>query len=121
VALKYDLPIVPTAGTGVDDTFIGLNDGYVWGKKLGLPMSLPAWVAFGASGIWPATLPFPAKIVCHIGEPINPHAEGRVDPKDKARLAKLHEKVAGAVQKLMDDARGVAPRKPDLAPTDPGR
>lgn len=120
LALKYDLPIVPTGGTGVDDTFIGLNDGYAWGKRLGLPMGLPAWLAFGATGPWPFTLPFPAKICCHIGAPIDPHAEGRIGRRDKAALAKLHERVAGAVQALMDEARGDTPKKPVLTPMEDG-
>jgi hypothetical protein len=108
MALKYKLPIVPTAGTGVDDTYIGLNDGYAWGKALNLPHSLPLWFAFGLTGPWPWTLPFPVKIVCHIGEPIDLEADGPVDPNDKAALAKLHEKVATAVQGLLDQARGVS-------------
>lgn len=121
LALKYDLPIVPTAGTGVDDTYVGLNDGYAWGKRLELPMGLPAWVAFGPNGLWPFTLPFPSKIVCHIGEPIDLKADGPVDRHDKAKLAELHRKVAGAVQKLLDDARGVPPTEPVLTPMESWR
>jgi hypothetical protein len=117
LAIKYGLPIVPTAGTGVDETFIGLNDGYAWGKRLGLPMTLPLWFAFGLTGPWPFTLPFPSKIVCHIGAPIDPHADGVVDTRDKVALARLHRRVAGAVQDLLDDARGVPPTAPDLRPT----
>ena len=52
LALKYKIPIIPTGGTGVDDTYIGLNDGYAWGKRLGLPGNLPFWFAFGV-GPWP--------------------------------------------------------------------
>ncbi len=118
VALKYHLPIVPTAGTGVDDTFIGLNDGYAWGKRANLPMGLPLWVAFGPNGLWPFTLPFPAKIVCHIGAPIHLTADGPVDPRDKERLAALHRQVAGAVQALLDEARGVPPQEPLLSRMD---
>lgn len=108
LALKYKLPIVPTAGTGVDDTYIGLNDGYAWGKRLGLPMGITAWAAFGLGGPWPFTLPFPVKIVCHIGDPIDLERDGPVDPNDREALGRLHARVAGTVQALLDGARGVA-------------
>jgi hypothetical protein len=110
LALKYKLPIIPTAGTGVDDTYIGLNDGYAWGKRLKLPGNLPFWIAFGINGPWPWTLPFPVKIVCHVGEPIDLEADGPVDPDDREALARLHAKVTGAVQALLDEARGIRPK-----------
>ncbi|MFL5347173.1 MAG: lysophospholipid acyltransferase family protein [Hyalangium sp.] len=106
LALKYKLPIIPTAGTGVDDTFIGLNDGYALGKRLRLPGSLPLWLAFGMTGPWPFTLPFPVKITCHIGEPIH---LGDVDPGDRSALERLHVRVSSAVQGLLEEARGRQP------------
>ena len=108
LALPYGLPIVPTAGTGVDETFIGLNDGYNWGKRLNLPGSLPLWFAFGLTGPWPLTLPFPTKITCHIGPPIDLLEDGPVDIEDRDALDRLHHKVSGAVQGLLDRARGVS-------------
>lgn len=115
LALKYRLPIIPTAGTGVDDTYIGLNDGYSWGKRFDAssfakrihwPGGFPIWFAFGATGPWPMTLPFPVKIVCHVGQPIDLEAEGPVDPKDRKALERLHERVSGTVQRLLDEGRG---------------
>lgn len=105
LALRHGLPIVPTAGTGVDETYIGLNNGYKLGKRVGMPASLPLWFAFGLTGPWPFTLPFPTKITCHIGEPIDLRADGPVDIRDRAALAELHQRVAGAVQSLLDNAR----------------
>lgn len=121
LALRYHLPIIPTAGTGVDDTYIGLNDGYTLGKKLGLPGSLPLWLAFGATGVWPVTLPFPVKIVCHVGEPIDLEADGPVDPGNRPALGRLHQRVVDAVQGLLDAARGKPPARLTAgAPTLPG-
>jgi Acyltransferase len=115
LALKYHLPIIPTAGVGVDDTYIGLNNGYEWGKKfddssiakkIGWPGGLPIWFAFGATGPWPMTLPFPVKIVCHVGKPINLEADGPVDPSDRKTLEKLHHRITGTVQEMLDEGRG---------------
>jgi Acyltransferase len=115
LALKYHLPIIPTAGTGVDDTYIGLNNGYQWGKrfdtsplakKIGWPGGFPIWFAFGATGPWPMTLPFPVKIVCHVGKPIDLEADGPVDPSDRKALEKLHVRVMNTVQNLLDEGRG---------------
>ena len=115
LALKYRLPIIPTAGTGVDDTYIGLNNGYELGKrfdasalakKIHWPGGFPIWFAFGATGPWPMTLPFPVKIVCHVGEPIDLEADGPVDPSDRKALEHLHHRVTDTVQRLLDEGRG---------------
>jgi Acyltransferase len=115
LALKYHLPIIPTAGIGVDDTYIGLNNGYEWGKKfdnstlaqkLRWPGGFPIWLAFGATGPWPMTLPFPVKIVCHVGKPIDLEADGPVDPSDRKALEKLHHRVTDTVQQMLDEGRG---------------
>lgn len=103
LALKYRLPIIPTAAAGVDDAYLGLNDGYAWGKRLGLPAGLPAWLGVGPLGLWPLSPPFPVKITLHIGEPI--HLDP-IDPADRGALLALHERVTGAVQELLDRARG---------------
>jgi hypothetical protein len=105
LAIKYGLPIVPVAASGVDDAYVGLNDGYALGKRLGAPARLPVWFALGAHGVWPFSLPFPVKIRQIIGEPIDPHAGGRIDPGDRSALVALHRKVAGTVQGLLDRAR----------------
>ncbi|HYH94337.1 lysophospholipid acyltransferase family protein [Hyalangium sp.] len=106
LAIRHGLPIVPVAGTGVDDTYLGLNDGYALGRRLGVPAGLPVWLGLGATGVWPLSLPFPVKVTQLIGAPIERHLEGRIDPADRAALQELHQEVRGAVQSLMDRARG---------------
>jgi hypothetical protein len=108
LALKYRLPVIPTAATGVDDTYIGLNDGYTWGKRLGLPARLPAWIGLGPIGLWPLSPPFPVKIIQHIGPPIDLTAGGPTDPTDRAALLRLHRRVTAEVQALLDRAREAA-------------
>lgn len=108
LALKYGLPVIPTAAIGVDDTFIGLNDGYALGKRLDVPGKLPVWLGVGPLGLWPLSPPFPSKIVQHIGEPIDLAARGPIDPADRAQMQALHREVVGVVQSLLDRARGLS-------------
>ena len=109
LALRYRLPIVPVAGTGVDDAFIGLNNGYTLGKLLGAPAGVPVWLGLGL-GVWPFALPLPVKMTQVIGAPIHldtllDPATGRaVDGKEPEPLQRLHRKIARAVQALLDEA-----------------
>lgn len=105
LAIKYALPIVPVAGEGVDDAFLGLNDGYALGRRLGVPFGLPVWLGIGATGVWPCSLPLPVKMTQWVGAPIERHLNGRIDPGDRASLVRLHQEVRDAVQALMDGAR----------------
>ncbi|MBN1210768.1 MAG: acyltransferase family protein [Myxococcaceae bacterium] len=106
LAIRHGLPIIPVAGDGVDDFFLGLNDGYELGRRLGVPAGLPVWLGLGATGVWPLALPFPVKITQLVGAPIERHLGGRIDPSDRPALLELHQEVRGAVQALMDRARG---------------
>ncbi len=108
LALRHRLPIVPVAASGVDDAYLGLNDGYALGKRLGAPARLPVWIGVGALGLWPLSPPFPVKIVEHVGEPIDLSAEADAALADGERLLALHRRVAGAVQSLLDRAVGRA-------------
>ncbi|XXX71710.1 lysophospholipid acyltransferase family protein [Sorangium sp. So ce134] len=108
LALKYRLPIIPVGAAGVDDTYIGFNDGYRLGKRLGVPHGLPLWLGVGVAGLWPLSPPLPVKFRQCIGAPIDLLAEGPVDERDRGRLAVLHRRVTGAVQGLLDRARGRA-------------
>lgn len=102
LAIKYRLPIIPVAAAGTDDTYLGLNDGYAWGRRLRVPSRLPAWIGLGPLGPWPLSPPFPVKIRQRIGEPIDLFAGGDPDPGDRTRLLALHRRVVGAVQSLLD-------------------
>jgi 1-acyl-sn-glycerol-3-phosphate acyltransferase len=108
LALKYRLPILPVAASGVDDTYLGLNDGDAWSKRLGVPGRLPLWLGLGPLGLWPISPPFPVKIVQHIGEPIDLSGEGPIDPSDRGRLLALHRRVVAAVQTLLEQGRASA-------------
>lgn len=103
LALRHRMKLIPVAGGGVDDTYLGLNDGSALNDRLGLPTSVPLWLAFGL-GVWPFALPLPVKITQHIGAPIDPAAEGVRDERDEAGVQHLHRRVTSAVQGLLDRA-----------------
>ncbi len=105
MAIKYGLPLIPTAASGVDDAYIGLNDGYRLSKRLGVPLGIPLWLGLGPLGPCPVSLPFPVKISQIVGEPITDTAEGKIDPGDNEALAALHAEVTAKVQGLVDRAR----------------
>nr|WP_275976849.1 lysophospholipid acyltransferase family protein [Polyangium aurulentum] len=111
LALRHRLPIVPVAGIGTDDAFIGLNDGYALGKRLRAPARLPVWFGLGLGGLWPLSLPLPVKMRTMVGEPIDLRADGDVDPRDGAGVRRLHARVVAAVQGLLDAAREGANRE----------
>ncbi|MCY1078667.1 lysophospholipid acyltransferase family protein [Archangium lansingense] len=107
LAIKYGLPIVPVAGDGVDDAFIGLNDGYALGRRLGAPAGLPVWFGVGATGLWPLSLPFPVRMTQLVGQPFHHHLEAGVDVNDREVLRALNREVADAVRELLDRARAL--------------
>jgi 1-acyl-sn-glycerol-3-phosphate acyltransferase len=108
LALRYRLPIIPIAAAGIDDGYLGLNDGYALGRRLGVPHRVPVWLGLGPLGLWPLSPPFPVKITQLVGEPIDPFADGPIDPGDRAAMLRLHAKVKGAVQALCDEGRRLA-------------
>jgi len=101
LALRHRLPIVPLAAHGVDDCYIGLNDGYQWGKRLGVPANLPAWLGIGLGGVWPLALPLPVQITTYIGDPIDLEDGGAIDPCDGPALLRAQRRVATAVRALL--------------------
>jgi 1-acyl-sn-glycerol-3-phosphate acyltransferase len=102
LALRLGVPIIPIASRGVDSLYLGLNDGYRLGKRLGAPLKLPCWVATGATGLFPLSLPYPVRLRQRIGPRIHLDADGPVDPRDGERLLALHRMVAARVQALLD-------------------
>ena len=105
LAAKYRLPIVPCGASGVDDTYLGLNDGYRWGKRLGVPGGVPVWLAVGPTGLFPCSLPFPVRIRQVVGPPVRDAASATFDPEDEAACQRVHEQVASRVQSLLATAR----------------
>jgi 1-acyl-sn-glycerol-3-phosphate acyltransferase len=118
LAIRHELAIVPVAAAGADDTYIGLTDAVPLARCLGLPSDWAwvAWVGVGPLGLWPVSPPFPVRIRQLIGEPIDPHAEGAVDPDDPEALARLHGRVVKAVQALLDRVRTIPPPAPGVRP-----
>lgn len=102
LATRYRLPIVPVGASGVDDTYVGLNDGYALGKRLQVRGRLPVWFGVGPAGLWPLSPPFPVKIRQLIGAPLPPPAD-----ESPATLAAAHQAVTTAVQQLLDRARAM--------------
>lgn len=108
LALRLGLPLIPVVSSGADELYFGLNDGYAAGKLLGLPMNMPLWVAFGATGIFPMSLPFPVKIRQIVGSRIPLDAVGPVDEHDGDAIMRLHRFTLAQVQALLDLAAGEA-------------
>jgi 1-acyl-sn-glycerol-3-phosphate acyltransferase len=109
LALRYDLPIVPVGTAGADGTYVGFTNAEAVGRRLGLPADwawLP-WIAFGPLGLFPFSPPFPVRLRQLVGEPIDPGADGGARLDDRDSLLRLHRRVAGAVQALLDRARHV--------------
>lgn len=102
LAIKYRLPIIPIAASGVDDAYLGLNDGHRWGRRLGIPRQMPAWLGLGPLGLWPMSPPFPVKIVQLVGPPIEDHLLWPIAPDDPPAIRGLALKIESAVQKLLD-------------------
>jgi 1-acyl-sn-glycerol-3-phosphate acyltransferase len=105
LALRLGVPLIPVASAGVDSLYLGLNDGYRLGKRLGVPFKLPLWLAPGATGLFPLSLPYPVRIRQLIGSPIDIAADGRLDPDDHHALHALHQRTMAHVQALLDRAR----------------
>lgn len=107
MALKYGLRIVPVAGTGVDDCYIGLNDGYALSKKVNMPKGIPLWAGLGPLGLWPFSPPFPVRVTQWVGAPIDPAevlaAHSALEEPMQRQI--LHTKVRASVQALLDEGR----------------
>ncbi len=108
-ALKHKLPIVPVGSSGVDDRFIGLNNGHALGKALNLPDAFPLWLGVGVGGIFPFAMPLPSKIHTEIGAPMHLGELSSLSPGSKEHLDELHEKVTAKVQGLLDLALNKSP------------
>lgn len=105
LAIRHRLPVVPVAASGVDWAYVGLNDGYRLGKRVGMPGHLPLWLGLGPLGPAPLSPPFPVKVRQIVGPPIWATADGSVDINDRGALLRLHADVVSSVQSLLDRAR----------------
>lgn len=103
LAIRHRLPIIPAAASGVDDAYLGLNDGDAAGRRLGVPHGVPAWLGLGPLGLWPLSPPFPTKVTQYLGAPFTAHLASDVG-RDPAAIEGFHREVSGAVQRLLDTA-----------------
>ncbi len=102
LAQELGVPLIPLATAGVDDRFIGLNDGHALGKALGLPARWPFWLALGPFGLYPFTADFPVRFHTAVGTPIDLSSLPSIDPD---WLERAHAAVTAEVQRLLDRAR----------------
>jgi 1-acyl-sn-glycerol-3-phosphate acyltransferase len=101
LALELGVPLVPAATAGMDDRFIGLNDGHALGRRLNLPAKWPLWIAFGPFGLYPFTLDFPVKLHTVIGEPIVLSPPTHIDD---AWMDETHTMITKRIQGVLDEA-----------------
>lgn len=107
LAVKYGLPIVPVAAAGADDTYVGLNDAEAFGRRIGVSRDWAwlLWLGAGPLGPYPFSPPFPVRLTQFVGAPIPVDAEGPVRLDDVGSLRRLHRRVTGEVQALLDRGR----------------
>ena len=108
LALRHGLSIVPVASAGADLTFLGLNNGYIWGKRLRLPRGLPAWVGIGPLGTWPLSPPFPVKFVQLVGPPFELGRAGLSERSTSADFLRVSRRIQVAVASLLYRAQRLA-------------
>ena len=109
LASKHRLPIVPVAAAGVDQAYVGLNDGYAWARRLRFARQVGPWFGLGLGGLWPLALPLPVKIKQCVGEALDlfAHRESRATELIAHALSPAaHHAVATAVQEQLDLALG---------------
>jgi len=107
LAFKYGMPVVPVGAAGADSTYIGLNDGPSFGRRLGIPKNYAylAWMGLGPLGFYPWSPPFPVRLHQIVGTPIDLRAEGVDSVHDLVGLRRAHHRIMEAVQDLIDRAR----------------
>jgi hypothetical protein len=112
LALRHKIPIIPVGACGVDSAFYGLFDAYTFWKKLRMPEGMGIWLGLGPLGVWPFTPPFPCRIIQHVAPPIDVADERLHEESDEDRLYRLHLKISGTVQQLLDRACDEARGRP---------
>jgi 1-acyl-sn-glycerol-3-phosphate acyltransferase len=93
LALAHDLPIIPVVASGLDQTFLGLNDGHALSRRLFGTDGVPTWLGVGLGGMWPLALPFPVKIRQQVGAPIRVAS---------LPLERAHARVTATLQAMLD-------------------
>jgi 1-acyl-sn-glycerol-3-phosphate acyltransferase len=106
LAAKHRLPIVPVVATGIDDTYIGLNDGYRLSHRLFGHGDAPVWLGMGVGGFYPFAMPWPAKVRQRVGAPIDLAPIRAEHPNDEhAFLRAANDVVTTTLQRMLDEMR----------------
>jgi 1-acyl-sn-glycerol-3-phosphate acyltransferase len=104
LALRTGAPIVPTAVVGAEEIHPLLGT-WKWPTRLlGVPYFpvTPTFPWLGVLGL----VPLPSKWRIHFGEPVSLGAEhGRADADDPALVDELAERIRGAIQAMVNEAR----------------
>src|SRR5439155_6752905 len=93
LARTHGLPIIPVVASGLDQTFLGLNDGHALSRRLFGTDGVPTWLGVGLGGMWPLALPFPVKIRQQVGAPIRVAS---------LPLERAHARVTATLQAMLD-------------------
>ncbi len=104
-ASANDLPIIPVVATGIDDAFLGLNDGYKLSRLLLGNGGYSLWFGVGLGGFYPFALPFPVHIRQRIGPPIDLRPLKERAVSEEAFLEEANQLVVGTMQRMLDDLR----------------
>lgn len=97
VAIAAGKPIIPCFTAGIDYAYHVFADGYKMGKRLfNAYVPLPIFLGLGL-------MPFPVKLVHHIGEPIEIKTRRHAYRDDKV-VQRIHQKVVEAAEDLRAEA-----------------
>jgi 1-acyl-sn-glycerol-3-phosphate acyltransferase len=102
LAWQHRLPIVPVVASGVDHSYLGINNGYRLSKRLFGTGDVPLWLGIGLGGLWPLALPWPIKIRQRIGAPIRLEEIRPACRDEDEFLARAHERVSHTLQAMLD-------------------
>jgi 1-acyl-sn-glycerol-3-phosphate acyltransferase len=104
-AAQHRLPLIPVVATGVDDAYLGLNDGYRLSHLLFGHGMYSLWLGLGLGGFYPFALPFPVKIRQRIGAPIDLEPIRRAHPDEAEFLEEANRVVVTTMQGMLDALR----------------
>lgn len=105
LANHFNLPLIPVVATGVDDAYLGLNDGYAMSKRLTGTSYYSLWLGLGLVGFYPLALPFPVKIRQRIGPPIDLGSLREAAGSEEEFLELAHTHVTTTMQRMLDELR----------------
>lgn len=95
VAFEAGVPIIPVACPASDSLYVVVNDGFAWADRLaGGSARVPIPIFFGLG-----LLPFPVKLVHHVGAPISTAPRAGEAPADS--IARIKGETQAAMESLL--------------------